>query len=109
MKDIKAGDWETLWDVLGDDRPCKAWREWLAHYETVSDALDGIRRRDVHPGSDPYDEHPLLSRGWEYGDLLEARAWAWSLIMGHEEFIVPKRMPSKRRILDALRERVRSS
>lgn len=105
---IKAGDWATLWERMGDAAPCYDWQRYLETFSCVSEAMQGIRKQEPRG---EYGEATIVGGtivgrffgGWAGYDAGVARSWLWMLLGVPEgEARSRQRLPTTRQVLDAL-------
>lgn len=100
---IKAGDWDTLWERMGDAAPCYHWRRYLETFSCVSEAMQGIRKQEPRG---EYPEGTIVGRFagmWPGYDAGEARAWLWRLLgVPERKARSRQRLPTTQQVLDAL-------
>ena len=92
---IKAGAWDTLWERMGNRRPCGPWRRYLATYSTVSEALAGIRECVVRGEKQGWGG-PIFCEGLRDNDRAASRTWLRCLTGVAD--------PTTEQVLDALRK-----
>lgn len=99
VMEIKAGDWQTLWGVLGHKKPCDQWMAYCEMHQTLSEVLDSIRKRK-HLNEMKDEGDAIFSKSWLQQDIDASSEWLWSL--------VEKKAPTNSRALPRKRDIVRA-
>lgn len=109
---IKAGDWQTLWDRMGDDAPCDEWQVYIETFPNVSTMLDAARKREVRnevePGQGGWWVRPRFTGTCDQGCCSYANADAetfqdfiWGMV-GPDTLVS---VPTNDEVIAVLRER----
>lgn len=101
VMEIKAGDWKTLWGVLGHKKPCDQWQAYCEKHETIGEVLDSIRKRKYLNEKNFGKNSAIFSKDWIVNDIDTSSEWLWTFV-GKTAPTNSRALPRKRDIVRAV-------